>query len=116
MRATTALPPALTADGAKAGMSAEGAQAAARSGSKQLTVQEARQILGLDSGASWEEIVRKYDHLFEVNDKHGSFYLQSKVYRAKERLEQEFLEQGKPMPGFSEQGQDAGQQQRRQEQ
>lgn len=34
---------------------------------------------------------KKYDHLFEVNSKEkgGSFYLQSKVYRAMERLKYE---------------------------
>ena len=37
---------------------------------------------------------QKYKHLFEVNEQHGSFYLQSKVYRAKERLDQVFLEAG----------------------
>lgn len=36
-------------------------------------------------------IQKNYEHLFNVNDKTkgGSFYLQSKVYRAKERLDQE---------------------------
>jgi import inner membrane translocase subunit TIM16 len=33
---------------------------------------------------------QKYNHLFERNEKDGTFYLQSKVYRARERLEQEF--------------------------
>jgi import inner membrane translocase subunit TIM16 len=78
-------------------MTAEGAQAAARS-AKQLSVQEANQILGIESTASWEEIMKKYNHLFQQNEKHGSFYLQSKIYRAKERLEEEFKEQGLPMP------------------
>lgn len=32
---------------------------------------------------------QKYNHLFERNEKEGSFYLQSKVYRARERIEQE---------------------------
>lgn len=32
--------------------------------------------------------MQRYKHLFEVNEKHGSFYLVSKVYRAKECLEQ----------------------------
>lgn len=36
--------------------------------------------------------------MFTANEKSGSFYLQSKVYRAKERLEQEFKEEGKPTP------------------
>lgn len=31
--------------------------------------------------------VQKYDNLFEQNAKNGSFYLQSKVHRAKECLE-----------------------------
>lgn len=38
--------------------------------------------------------VQKYKYLFDVNGEHGSFYLQSKVYRAKERLDQEFEEAG----------------------
>lgn len=42
--------------------------------------------------------MKKFNHLFRANEKHGSFYLQSKVYRAKERLEEEFKEQGWPMP------------------
>jgi hypothetical protein len=32
--------------------------------------------------------LQRYKHLFDVNEKHGSFYLVSKVYRAKECLEQ----------------------------
>lgn len=40
---------------------------------------------------------KKYEHLFAVNDKAkgGSFYLQSKVFRAKERIDQE-LKMQKP--------------------
>lgn len=57
-------------------------------------LQEAKQILNLpiqESGLTPEEIQTKYEHLFKVNDKAqgGSFYLQSKVVRAKERLEEE---------------------------
>ena len=96
-------PPA--ADGTRAGVGAEGAQAAARAGGKQLSLQEAQQILGVESGATWDQIAKKYDHLFSVNEKHGSFYLQSKVFRAKERLEQEFVEKGMPMPGHGGEGQ-----------
>lgn len=35
--------------------------------------------------------LQNYDHLFKINEKKagGSFYLQSKVYRAKERLDEE---------------------------
>lgn len=58
-----------------------------RRSSKAMTEQEARQILGLSEQASWEEVLQKYDALFERNAKLGSFYLQSKVHRAKEALE-----------------------------
>ena len=49
----------------------------------------------------------------QANERNGSFYLQSKVYRAKERLEQEFKEQGLPMDDPSAA---AGQQQQQQQQ
>lgn len=40
------------------------------------------------------EAQEKFDHLFKMNAKEngGSFYLQSKVFRAKERVDQEFKE------------------------
>ena len=34
-------------------------------------------------------LLQKFEHLYGVNDRLGSFYLQSKVFRAKERLELE---------------------------
>eukprot|EP00052_Salpingoeca_macrocollata_P021157 m.180660 g.180660 ORF g.180660 m.180660 type:complete len:168 (-) comp21468_c3_seq4:29-532(-) len=57
-----------------------------------MELEEARKILHVDSTATWEEALDKFDHLFKINDKKngGSFYLQSKVYRAKERLELEY--------------------------
>ncbi|KAG8379573.1 hypothetical protein BUALT_Bualt07G0103000 [Buddleja alternifolia] len=58
-----------------------------RRGSKMMTETEARQILGVTEHSSWEEILKRYDNLFERNTKNGSFYLQSKVHRAKECLE-----------------------------
>ena len=36
---------------------------------------------------------KKFDHLYGVNERLGSFYLQSKVFRAKERLELELPEE-----------------------
>jgi import inner membrane translocase subunit TIM16 len=41
---------------------------------------------------SKESIVEKYEQLFKMNDpeKGGSFYLQSKIFRAKERFEMEY--------------------------
>jgi mitochondrial import inner membrane translocase subunit TIM16 len=55
-----------------------------------MTLEEAQQILNVNK-LEPEEIKKSYDHLFAVNDKSkgGSFYLQSKVFRAKERLDEE---------------------------
>ncbi|XP_025048623.1 mitochondrial import inner membrane translocase subunit TIM16 [Alligator sinensis] len=55
-----------------------------------ISLQEAKQILNVSSLAP-EEIQKNYEHLFKVNDKSlgGSFYVQSKVLRAKERLDEE---------------------------
>uniref|UniRef100_A0AAY4BPL2 Coronin n=1 Tax=Denticeps clupeoides TaxID=299321 RepID=A0AAY4BPL2_9TELE len=67
-----------------------GAQSAAASSLSGMTLQEAQQILNIGT-LTPEEIQKNYEHLFKVNDKSagGSFYLQSKVVRAKERLEEE---------------------------
>lgn len=56
-----------------------------------LTLEEAIQILNVNSKLDPEEIKKNYEHLFGVNEKTkgGSFYLQSKVFRAKERLDEE---------------------------
>ncbi|GMH43966.1 hypothetical protein BSKO_11900 [Bryopsis sp. KO-2023] len=74
-------------NGQKAGVNAESIKAAAKG--KQMSVEEARKILGIDANAPWEDVVKRYEHLFRVNEQKGSFYLQSKVYRAKETLETE---------------------------
>ncbi|KAF3700172.1 Mitochondrial import inner membrane translocase subunit tim16-A [Channa argus] len=65
-------------------------QSAAASSISGMSLQEAQQILNI-STLSPEEIQKNYEHLFKVNDKSvgGSFYLQSKVVRAKERLDEE---------------------------
>ncbi|KAI8910648.1 Pam16-domain-containing protein [Powellomyces hirtus] len=56
-----------------------------------ISVEEAAQILNVERTASMEEISKSYEHLFKQNNpkEGGSFYLQSKVYRAKERLDME---------------------------
>ncbi|XP_055639639.1 mitochondrial import inner membrane translocase subunit Tim16 [Toxorhynchites rutilus septentrionalis] len=56
-----------------------------------MTLEEAQQILNV-SKLDRELVQKNYDHLFQVNDKSkgGSFYLQSKVFRAKERIDQEY--------------------------
>lgn len=50
--------------------------------------------------------LQRYQHLFDVNEKNGTFYLQSKVHRAMERLEAELKDReaeqkgsGGDMPG-----------------
>lgn len=61
-----------------------------------MTLEEAQQILNVTK-LDPEHIRKNYEHLFNVNDKSkgGSFYLQSKVFRAKERIDQE-LKESKP--------------------
>ncbi|KAJ8639264.1 hypothetical protein MRB53_015958 [Persea americana] len=75
------------ANASKSGVAQETLQNAVRRASKTMTEQEARQILGITESSSWEEVLQKYDTLFERNAKSGSFYLQSKVHKAKECLE-----------------------------
>ncbi|CAN4098310.1 unnamed protein product [Withania somnifera] len=48
-----------------------------RRASKNMTETEARQVLGIAENSSWEDVLQS----------NGSFYLQSKVHRAKECLE-----------------------------
>lgn len=53
--------------------------------------QQALEILNVEDGASDDEIQQNYDKFFTANDpaKGGSFYLQSKIFRAKEFLDAE---------------------------
>lgn len=55
-----------------------------------MTLSEAMKILNIDE-VDAEKVDKSFKHLFEANDRKngGSFYLQSKVFRAKERLDQE---------------------------
>ncbi|KAJ4829372.1 hypothetical protein Tsubulata_049100 [Turnera subulata] len=75
------------ANASKSGVAQETIQNTMRKGAKAMTEQEARQILGVSEGTAWEEVLKKYDTLFQNNAKNGSFYIQSKVQRAKECLE-----------------------------
>ncbi|KAL8778846.1 MAG: hypothetical protein Q9203_001737 [Teloschistes exilis] len=60
-----------------------------------LTLDEACQILNVRSPqggkADMEEVMERFKRLYDVNDptKGGSFYLQSKILRARERIELE---------------------------
>ncbi|XP_007034014.2 PREDICTED: mitochondrial import inner membrane translocase subunit tim16 [Theobroma cacao] len=86
------------ANASKSGVAQETLQNAARRASKVMTEQEARQILGVSEETAWEEIMKKYDVLFERNAKNGSFYLQSKVHKAKECLEAAHQGKGEGTP------------------
>ncbi|OIV98881.1 hypothetical protein TanjilG_20908 [Lupinus angustifolius] len=81
------------ANASKNGVAQETIQNTLRRASKVMTEQEARQILGVTEETPWEEIMRKYNTLFENNAKNGNFYLQSKVHRAKECLENQAKDQ-----------------------
>ncbi|KAH7442891.1 hypothetical protein KP509_02G006200 [Ceratopteris richardii] len=74
------------ANASKTGVAQEAIQNLSKS-SKAMTVQEARMILGINENTSVEEMLKKYENLFERNANSGSFYLQSKIQRAKECLE-----------------------------
>lgn len=65
-----------------------------------ITLDEAQQILNLNDLNDAEQVKKNYEHLFNVNEKSkgGSFYLQSKVFRAKERIDQELTERNKKKP------------------
>ncbi|XP_038878395.1 mitochondrial import inner membrane translocase subunit PAM16 like 2-like [Benincasa hispida] len=86
------------ANAAKSGVAQETIQNTVRRTSKVMTEQEARQILGVTEEMPWEEVMKKYDALFERNAQTGSFYLQSKVHRAKERLETIYQSKGQDAP------------------
>ncbi|XP_037721532.1 mitochondrial import inner membrane translocase subunit Tim16 [Drosophila subpulchrella] len=65
-----------------------------------MTLEEAKQILNIDDPKNVEAITKNYEHLFQVNERSngGSFYIQSKVFRAKERLDHEIKAQQAKQP------------------
>ena len=74
-----------------------------------LTIDEAYKILNIkplaeNTAPSLEQVAERYKTLFERNDpkKGGSFYLQSKIHRARERLEQEAKRAGEKAPPAKE--------------
>eukprot|EP00752_Nemacystus_decipiens_P005409 g4904.t1 len=72
--------------------------AKAMSRTSKLSTLEAMQILNLQKGEMKPDLIKKrYDQYFEINDpdKGGSFYLQSKVFRAKEALEEQLALEAK---------------------
>nr|CAB3264642.1 mitochondrial import inner membrane translocase subunit tim16-B [Phallusia mammillata] len=75
----------------RAGGGAQGAKSASSSSLFGMTLDEAKQILNVSDPANAEQVLKNYEHLMKANEKStgGSFYLQSKVYRAKERIDSE---------------------------
>lgn len=57
-----------------------------------ITLEEAKQILNVDDKLDPEDVESRYSSLFKNNERSsgGSFYIQSKVVRAKERIDEEF--------------------------
>ncbi|XP_063221241.1 mitochondrial import inner membrane translocase subunit Tim16-like [Bacillus rossius redtenbacheri] len=74
----------------RAGGGDQGTSRAAENARTGITVEEAKKILNVED-LDPENIKEKYEYLFKINDKSNgsSFYLQSKVFRAKERLDEE---------------------------
>ncbi|KAJ1953599.1 mitochondrial import inner membrane translocase subunit TIM16 [Dispira parvispora] len=68
-----------------------------------ITIDEACQILNVKKDTPIEEVTKKYNTLFKLNDPKsgGTLYLQSKIFRAKERLELE-LAKSKQSEGAAE--------------
>ena len=75
----------------RAGGGEKGAQRAAANAKSGITLEEALKILNVEKPDQIEQIEKHYKYLMEANDrsKGGSFYLQSKVVRAKERIDEE---------------------------
>ncbi|XP_055300943.1 mitochondrial import inner membrane translocase subunit Tim16 [Sitodiplosis mosellana] len=74
----------------RAGGGQRGNQRAAANAQTGITLEEAMQILNVDK-LDPKEVQAKYELMFNLNEKSngGSFYLQSKVFRAKERIDHE---------------------------
>ncbi|XP_042204747.1 mitochondrial import inner membrane translocase subunit Tim16-like isoform X2 [Homarus americanus] len=74
----------------RAGGGAAGAKHSATNQKLGMSLEEAKQILNVEE-LDLERIKKNYEYLFSINDKAkgGSFYIQSKIVRAKERIDLE---------------------------
>eukprot|EP01134_Creolimax_fragrantissima_P006522 CFRG6522T1 len=86
-----------TKNGAKSGDKMKTGVAASKMSFGGIDIAQARQVLNVRENDSQEVIKKHFEHLFEINEKKkgGSFYLQSKVVRAKEALDWLHAEQEK---------------------
>jgi import inner membrane translocase subunit TIM16 len=71
----------------KSGVAADAASSAAASvrGRQHMSLEEARKILNVTDAATKEEMLERFAKTFEKNEG-ASFYVQSKLFRAKETL------------------------------
>ncbi|XP_077278775.1 mitochondrial import inner membrane translocase subunit Tim16 [Temnothorax americanus] len=99
----------------RAGGGRQGAQHVAANTRTGLTLEEALRILNAERPDQTELIERNYKYLVVANDrvKGGSFYLQSKIVRAKERIDEELKNQrgtttSPPPPSPSREGSTSG--------
>ncbi|KAK8734971.1 hypothetical protein OTU49_005753 [Cherax quadricarinatus] len=74
----------------RAGGGAAGAKHSATNQKLGMSLEEAKQILNVED-LDPERLRKNYEYLFNINDKSkgGSFYIQSKVVRARERIDLE---------------------------
>ena len=89
---------------------AKGAAAGGMFRKKVMQVEEARQVLGVEKGATLERVLERHDKLMTANEKdpetgqyRGSFYLQSMINNAKELVLREDFPDYKP-PGSEASG------------
>ncbi|XP_034935219.1 mitochondrial import inner membrane translocase subunit Tim16-like [Chelonus insularis] len=75
----------------RAGGGVKGTQSATTTTKTGISLEEALRILNVEKPTQKDAIEKNYKYLFDANDrsKGGSFYLQSKVVRAKERIDAE---------------------------
>ena len=96
----------------RAGGGTRGAQHVAANSKTGISLDEALRILNVERLEDPEVIERNYKYLIEANDrlKGGSFYIQSKIVRAKERIDEELKNQTVPPPKANSTQQDTPQQ------
>ena len=84
----------------KTGGGSRGTQHVAANYKTGISLEEALQILNVEKVEQLDTIERNYKYLMEVNDrsKGGSFYIQSKIVRAKERIDEELKNIKVPPP------------------
>ncbi|KZC10551.1 PREDICTED: mitochondrial import inner membrane translocase subunit Tim16 [Dufourea novaeangliae] len=82
----------------RAGGGTRGDQHVAANSRTGISLDESLRILNVDRLDQTEAIERNYKYLMDVNDRSrgGSFYIQSKVVRAKERIDEELRNQNVP--------------------